>query len=164
MVRAGDDNSVNRAMDQAQRQVWLATLAHAPAGALASCAAAYAHIAIDDLRPPETGLVMLRARMGGAGDRFNLAEATVTRCVVRCPGDLEPTVGVGYVLGRDAHRCRAIALFDALLQQPAHHAVVWRDVIGTLAAQIERRRARATAATARSRVRFSTLQPETPAP
>jgi alpha-D-ribose 1-methylphosphonate 5-triphosphate synthase subunit PhnG len=71
---------------------------------------------------------------------------------------------VGYVLGRDADRCRAIALFDALLQQPAHHAAVWRDVIGTLAGQVELQRAQAAAATARSRVRFSTLQPETPAP
>ena len=77
---------------------------------------------------------------------------------------LAPSVGVGYVLGRDVERCRAMALFDALLQQPAHHDVVWRHVIGPLAAGAAQQRAKAAADTARSRVRFSTLQPETPAP
>jgi alpha-D-ribose 1-methylphosphonate 5-triphosphate synthase subunit PhnG len=164
MVRAGDDKVVNRTIDQAQRQVWLAALVHASADALVSFAKAYSHIWVDDLRPPQTGLVMLRSRIGGSGDRFNLAEATVTRCVVRCAGDPEPTVGVGYVLGRDIERCRAMALFDALLQQPAHHDLVWREVVGPLAARTAQQRAKAAADTARSRVRFSTLQPEAPAP
>src|SRR5262249_2103884 len=133
MVRAGDDSVMNRVVDQAQRQVWLAALAHAPAAALATFAKVHSHIVTDDLRPPATGLVMLRSRIGGSGDRFNLGEATVTRCVLRCAGDPEATVGVGYVLGRDPEHCRAMALFDALLQQPAHHDAVWREVIGPLA-------------------------------
>ena len=37
----------------------------------------------DVLRAPETGLVMLRGRMGATGAAFNLGEATVTRCAVR---------------------------------------------------------------------------------
>lgn len=41
------------------------------------------------LRNPETGMVMVRARAGGTGQRFNLGEITVTRCVVRTDdGDL----------------------------------------------------------------------------
>ena len=164
MVRVSDDKVVNRAIDQAQRQVWLAALAHANVDALTAFAKAYAHIAVDVLRAPETGLVMLRSRIGGSGDRFNLAEAAVTRCAVRCSGDPEPTVGIGYVLGRDVERCQAMALFDALLQQPAHHDPVWREVIGPLATRTAQQRADAAADTARSRVRFSTLQPETPAP
>ncbi len=32
-----------------------------------------------ELRATETGLVMLRGRIGGDGDRFNVGEATVTR-------------------------------------------------------------------------------------
>ena len=35
------------------------------------------------LRGPETGLVMVRGRIGGGGAPFNLGEATVTRATVR---------------------------------------------------------------------------------
>ena len=38
-----------------------------------------------DLRPIESGLVMLRGRMGGDGRPFNLGEATVTRAAVVLP-------------------------------------------------------------------------------
>src|SRR5664280_1617051 len=38
-----------------------------------------------DLRPIESGLVMLRGRIGGDGAPFNLGEATVTRAVVELP-------------------------------------------------------------------------------
>ncbi len=40
---------------------------------------------VEDLRPPETGLVMTRGRIGGDGRPFNLGEATVTRAAVRLP-------------------------------------------------------------------------------
>ena len=39
-----------------------------------------------DLKPAETGLVMLRGRAGGDGAPFNLGEATVTRAVVELAG------------------------------------------------------------------------------
>src|SRR5690606_11649682 len=35
------------------------------------------------IRPPETGMVMVRGRMGASGAAFNLGEMTVTRCVVQ---------------------------------------------------------------------------------
>ena len=53
----------------------------------------------DVLRAPETGLVMLRGRMGADGAAFNLGEATVTRCAVRLATGEE---GHAYVLGRNA--------------------------------------------------------------
>ena len=34
------------------------------------------------LRAPETGLVMVRGRIGGTGAPFNVGEMTVTRCSV----------------------------------------------------------------------------------
>ena len=46
------------------------------------------------LRPPETGLVMVRGRMGGSGGKFNLGEVAVTRCAVRLDGGT-----VGHRLG-----------------------------------------------------------------
>lgn len=71
---------------------------------------------VKDLRPPESGLTMVRGRIGGDGAPFNLGEATVTRAAVRIGNG--PT-GVAYLLGRDPKRARAAAILDALWQDPA---------------------------------------------
>ncbi|MGP9822073.1 phosphonate C-P lyase system protein PhnG [Salinarimonas sp. NSM] len=68
---------------------------------------------VSDLRRPETGLVMLRGRMGGDGRPFNAGEATVTRAAVRLPSG---EAGFAYHLGRDAARARKAAILDALFQ------------------------------------------------
>lgn len=79
------------------------------------------------LKQPETGLVMVRARAGGNGQRFNMGEMTVTRCVVALEeGGL---MGVGYVAGRDKRRAELAALFDALAQQPQHAAMVETELL-----------------------------------
>lgn len=68
------------------------------------------------LRKPETGLLMVRARAGGTGDRFNLGEMTVTRCALRlATGE----AGVAYVQGRSHRKAELAALADAMLQGPA---------------------------------------------
>lgn len=67
----------------------------------------------DIVRAPETGLVMLRGRMGSTGAAFNLGEATVTRCSVRLPSGTE---GHAYIMGRNADHARRAALCDALFQ------------------------------------------------
>ena len=51
-----------------------------------------------ELRAAESGLVMVRGRIGGDGAPFNLGEATVTRATVRLASG---EVGFAYVLGRD---------------------------------------------------------------
>jgi phosphonate metabolism protein PhnG len=56
-----------------------------------------------DLKPVETGLVMLRGRAGGDGAPFNVGEATVTRAIVELPSGER---GYGHILGRDAERAR----------------------------------------------------------
>lgn len=66
------------------------------------------------LRGPETGLVMLRGRMGSTGNAFNLGEATVTRCSLKLPTGTE---GHAYVMGRNGAHARRAALCDALYQQ-----------------------------------------------
>lgn len=142
------------------RQRWLATLAAAPESELLGYAATWDHWPTVALREPETGLVMLRGRQGGTGDRFNLGEATVTRCVLRCAGQPQATVGVGYVLGRSLRKAWAVALFDGLLQQDAHRQRLLLDLISPLAQDQARRQADAAASTAATRVRFTTLQPE----
>jgi alpha-D-ribose 1-methylphosphonate 5-triphosphate synthase subunit PhnG len=107
----------------------------------------------EDLRAPETGLVMARGRIGGDGRAFNLGEATVTRAAVRLPGG---ETGFAYHLGRDRPRARLAAILDAHWQNPERRAAI----DAALAALAERRqregeaRARRVAAT---RVTFFTL-------
>ena len=145
----------------AGRQRWLAVLAHAPRELLARHAAALSDAAFVRLRAPEVGLAMIRARVGNTGDRFNLGDATVTRCVVRHRGvDGRVAAGVGLVLGRDEARAEWVARLDAMLQQPEHHEALMRDVIAPLAAETARRRAQDAARTAQSNVSFDTLGPE----
>ena len=145
----------------AARQRWLAVLAQAPRELLERHAATLPGAAFTRLRAPEIGLTMVRARIGNRGDRYNVGDATVTRCVVRHRDtDGRIAAGVGYVLGRDEARAEWVARFDALLQQPGHHDALMRDVIAPLAEETARRRAAAAAATARSRVSFDTLAPE----
>jgi alpha-D-ribose 1-methylphosphonate 5-triphosphate synthase subunit PhnG len=154
----------NPDQDAARRQVrqhWLAVLAQAPRELLERHAAALRDDAFAHLRAPEIGLTMVRARIGNQGDRFNVGDTTVTRCVVRHRGgDGQLSAGVGYVLGRDEPRAEWVARFDALLQQPQHHEGLMRDVIAPLAAETARRRAAAAALIAGSRVRFDTLASE----
>ena len=65
------------------------------------------------LRGPDSGLVMLRGRMGGTGAAFNFGEASVTRCTVRL---VDGTEGHSYVLGRNSQHAHRAALCDALIQ------------------------------------------------
>ena len=67
------------------------------------------------LRKPETGLVMLRGRIGGTGSPFNMGETTVTRCAIRLD---DGTVGQAFVMGRSHAHALSAAICDALLQGP----------------------------------------------
>jgi alpha-D-ribose 1-methylphosphonate 5-triphosphate synthase subunit PhnG len=67
----------------------------------------------EDMRAPELGLVMARARIGGTGAPFNAGEVSVTRAAVRLPTG---EIGVAYQLGRDREKARAAAVLDALWQ------------------------------------------------
>ena len=148
--------------DDARRR-WLALLAQAPRAELARQAPPIiADHRFDTLRPPEVGLVMLRARIGQHGDRFNIGETTVTRCVLRHrpTGGGAPTAGVGCVLGRDEERARGVAALDALLQVQALHPLLAAQVLAPLAGSLAAQRAVRQARVAASRVRFDTLQPE----
>ena len=154
-------NTAQDTPGRSARQHWLAVLAHAPRELLERHAAALADQAFARLRAPEIGLTMVRARIGNQGDRFNVGDATVTRCVVRHRGDDgRLAAGVGYVLGRDEARAEWIARFDALLQQPVHHDTLMRDVISPLEQETAQRRAAEAALTAGSRVSFDTLASE----
>ena len=151
----------DRSSGGSERQRWLGVLAHAPRAPLERFALGIPDDAFIVLRAPEVGMTMVRARIGNGGDRFNLGDATVTRCVVRHRGAGGRLVaGVGYVLGRDEARAEWVARLDAMLQQPEHHEALMREVIAPLAAAIASERARDAARTASSRVDFQTLAAE----
>ncbi|TCO73038.1 alpha-D-ribose 1-methylphosphonate 5-triphosphate synthase subunit PhnG [Rhodovulum euryhalinum] len=130
-------------------------LARAPAMALAELWAGFgAEPGFSWLRPPETGAVMVRGRMGGTGAAFNLGEMTVTRCVLKL--DEGGAVGHACVQGRDRDKARRAALIDALMQ--TGRAEDCRSkVLGPLAARMEEAgRARAARAAA-TKVEFFTM-------
>jgi alpha-D-ribose 1-methylphosphonate 5-triphosphate synthase subunit PhnG len=141
--------------DLSGRRVAMAVLAQAPADEIAAALAALGPTpAHDDVRPVETGLVMVRGRMGGDGAPFNLGEATVTRCAVQlATGE----IGFGYVLGRDRDKARLAALCDALWQRAEQRAAVERNVLAPLRARQQERLARSREDTAATKVDFFTL-------
>src|SRR5262245_22062892 len=108
----------------------------------------------DVVKPAETGLVMVRGRAGGTGAPFNLGEMTVTRCVVR---SAEGALGIGYVAGRDRRKAELVAVFDALLQDPAHADGVESDVIRPAEQRQAAKRADVLARAAATRVDFFTV-------
>lgn len=124
-------------MDTQERRRWMRTLAAAGPQELAVLwQSRDPRPHAEWLRGPEAGLVMVRGRIGGTGDRFNLGEATVTRATVRLHGDplRAESVGTSYVLGSDLDHARYGALFDALLQDPDHREQVLAEVIEPLEA------------------------------
>lgn len=146
--------------ERSPRQQWLATLALAPAEQLLALSQPLVEgQAFETLRPAEQGLAMLSARVGGSGDRFNLGEATLARCVVRHrDGQGRAAIGVGYVLGRATARARRIAELDALLQLPTHHDAVMGAVVEPLRAGLAAAHASQRERAEASRVRFVALQ------
>ena len=107
-----------------------------------------------DLRAPETGLVMLRGRIGGSGAPFNLGEATVSRAAVRLPSG---ATGFGHVLGRNRAKARDAALLDALWIDGSRRDRLEREILAPLAARLARDETRRSAEVAATRVDFFTL-------
>ena len=137
-----------------KRQEWLGLLAKADAGELMGCwASANLSPNYTELRSPEIGTVMVRGRMGGKGDAFNLGEMTVSRCSVQLSCG---TVGHGYIKGRSKQAARHVALCDALLQT-ADAPVVTDKILSVLAEKRDVAVAATTGKAAATKVDFFTL-------
>ena len=138
----------------AERQHWMSVLARASADDitlhLRDTPPLPPHVR---LRGPETGLVMVRGRLGGAGAPFNLGEMTVTRCTVRAGEQ----VGHATVAGRDGRQAELAARLDAGLLDPALHAALLATVIAPLAAAQRQRREGQARRAAATRVQFFTM-------
>ncbi|MCK6451461.1 MAG: phosphonate C-P lyase system protein PhnG [Alphaproteobacteria bacterium] len=152
-----DASDLHSSAPPPQRRRWMAVLAKASVTELER-----AWASLQDrpgyrfLRPPECGLALVRGRIGGSGDPFNLGEMTLTRCAVVL--DTDGATGFGYVAGRDARHAELAAAFDALMQCATRaDAASAIDALG--AAQRARRREAAQAAAA-TKVEFFTLARE----
>lgn len=121
---------------------------------LKACTEDFAATPCDVIRPPETGLVMLRGRIGGTGSAFNLGEATVTRCAVRIAKGHE---GYAYVMGRNHGHAKLAAVCDALLQDESQHGKVDAEVLQPLQKLMADQRSLAARKAAATKVDFFTL-------
>ncbi|WP_255569163.1 phosphonate C-P lyase system protein PhnG [Roseomonas alba] len=138
-----------------ERRHWMAVLARAGAAEITDLLAPLPALpAFEHLRPPETGLVMVRGRAGGDGAPFNLGEMTVTRCAVR----LGEAVGHAYVAGRDKVQAELAALLDAALQDPARRDALMDSVIAPLAARQQAAREAEARRAAATKVDFLAMQ------
>jgi alpha-D-ribose 1-methylphosphonate 5-triphosphate synthase subunit PhnG len=110
--------------------------------------------AAEEIRPPQTGLVMLQGRIGGSGPPFNVGEATVTRAAVRLGTG---AVGFSYLIGRSHRRARLAALIDALGLESARRQRLEALLVAPVMARLADAKAKARAETAATRVDFFTL-------
>jgi alpha-D-ribose 1-methylphosphonate 5-triphosphate synthase subunit PhnG len=110
------------------------------------------------LRRPETGLAMVRGRIGGTGAPFNLGEMTMTRAAVQIAlPDGTAIGGFGHVAGRNARHAELAAALDAMVQHPAWRDSVERRVVVPLAERHRARKAVQAAAVESSKVEFFTM-------
>jgi alpha-D-ribose 1-methylphosphonate 5-triphosphate synthase subunit PhnG len=110
--------------------------------------------AIEVVRQPEVGLIMLRGRVGGDGAPFNAGEATMTRAVVRlASGEL----GFSYLLGRSLERARLAAIVDALGQSKRFRDRLEIVLLAPVLRRVDAQRSVRRAETAATRVQFFTL-------
>ncbi|MGV2102984.1 phosphonate C-P lyase system protein PhnG [Rhizobium sp. 21-4511-3d] len=109
---------------------------------------------VQAVRGPETGLVMVRGRIGGGGSAFNLGEVTVTRATIRLASG---TVGHGQSLGTDRKKARLCAIFDALRQEEATNAFVEERLLQPIAERIAGATQQKAEETAATRVDFFTM-------
>ncbi len=134
-----------------ERKRWMAVLARASRAEIEALSGPElpAH---EIMKAPETGTVMVEGRAGGAGRRFNLGEATMTRCIVRLS---DGAMGFSYALGRDGRKARLAAILDARLQRKSESAL--RQGVARLAEAQVAARDLASRKAAATKVDFFTL-------
>jgi alpha-D-ribose 1-methylphosphonate 5-triphosphate synthase subunit PhnG len=155
MAKAVTSVSSDEAEIRERRREAMSVLACASVAEIESAIASVDGIpAHHDIRLPESGLVMLRGRVGGDGAPFNLGEAAVSRAAVKlATGE----AGIGYVLGRDQVKAKLIALCDALVQSGDHREAIERAVLAPIRTRLRAERETQERQTAATKVEFFTL-------
>lgn len=140
---------------RSERQAWMAVLARARREELEAVIERLGGLPRHTvLKPAETGTVMIEGRAGGTGRRFNLGEATMTRCVVRLETG---RMGFAYALGTDRSKALLAAVLDALLQDAEGGPALARAEITPLAARQRAAKELALRKAAATKVDFFTL-------
>jgi alpha-D-ribose 1-methylphosphonate 5-triphosphate synthase subunit PhnG len=106
------------------------------------------------LRGPETGLVMIRGRIGGGGAPFNLGEATMSRASIRLT---DGRVGHGYRLGTDRKAATLAALIDAVAQDGSALAELEAGLFSDITGRLEDEARQTREETAATKVDFFTM-------
>jgi len=140
--------------DVTVRKTWLSVLAQSERADIEAALGDHALPETESLRPAEVGLVMVRGRAGGNGQRFNLGEMPVTRCSVKSAAG---HVGHGYVQGRDKAHAELVAKLDAALQEAGRRPALIEAVIKPLAAALTRDKQAIEAKAAATKVDFFTM-------
>lgn len=138
-----------------ERKAWLSVLAKAqPEEMAAVWSALDERPGYQALRAPEIGLVLVRGRMGGLGDPFNVGEMTVTRAAVRLESG---ETGLAYVAGRDRRHAEIAAAVDAMMQSPGLRGRVEGPVVARLDRAQQARRTLTARKAAATKVDFFTM-------
>jgi alpha-D-ribose 1-methylphosphonate 5-triphosphate synthase subunit PhnG len=106
------------------------------------------------LRGPEFGLVMLRGRIGGTGEAFNIGEATVTRASVKLE---DGAVGHAMMLGREPAKAELSAVIDAVCRNASMAARIDQDLIEPIRLELQASDETRRSQTAATRVDFFTM-------
>lgn len=111
------------------------------------------------VRGPETGMVMVRGRMGGSGNAFNLGEMTLTRVSVALDDDTPGggDLGHGWVAGRSREHAELIALIDACARKAHWARRIDAELIEPLSQLLADERTERSQAAAATRVDFFTM-------
>lgn len=155
MLREGNERQAPAAGAPADRQRLMRICSQATLAELSAALARLAPLpAIEVVRQPEVGLIMLRGRMGGDGAPFNAGEATITRAVVRlASGEL----GFSYLLGRSLEKARLAAIVDALGQSSRFRDRLEIVLLAPVMRRMHTECSLQRAETAATRVQFFTL-------
>lgn len=103
---------------------------------------------------PETGLILVQARVGGSGGRFYVGEVTITRCTVTLANG---TVGTAMILGRRPRHAEIAAVLDAQLQDPRKRPHIMESFVDPLARRRQEAERREASRVAATRVEFLTM-------
>jgi len=146
---------------QTARAQWLALLARAPLAILEEVLRPHLQTQPHWLRKPETGLMMVEARTGGSGDRFNLGEMTVTRCALRLSNaPMHRHVGIAYIVGRSHRHAYLAAVADALLLDDAERTALEQSLLNPIRARLAAEQTARKARADTSKVDFFTVARE----
>ena len=141
--------------DIQERQKWMAVLARCKPDELEARFNSLSNIPDwTYLRKPETGMVMVRGRAGGTGQRFNVGETTLTRTTVRLNSGQQ---GFGYVMGKNKRHSELAAILDGMLQDASHTDTVKEKVIQPLKVSVDAEKTERSRKAASTKVEFFTM-------